>query len=200
MGDSDFHSFSSPLRSSSPAILLAFWYVIDCNICEWRATENAAKYCRNYFCKNIFCSELIKKSQAKPHSYGKNNFFCQNSFIFEFSAKNYPYMVGFITICKSSFFLMFCQILLLYEIFMRSFSTTEKRREMKFCAGVSFPWRNAHAKFCSDRLSSFGGTKNAKTFCHIFVHFITDHRWPGISCLGNTGTGQSEPSSSSCWG
>ncbi len=49
----------------------------------------------------------------------------------------------------------------------RTVSVAEKRSELKFRARVSFPRRNACAKFCSDRLCRCGAmnNKNAKTFC-----------------------------------
>ncbi len=75
-------------------------------------------------------------------------------FIFEFSAQNYPYTGGVVTICKSSIFDLFNQFFLLYETVVYSFSATEKRSEVKFCTRVSFPRCNGCAKFRSDGPSS----------------------------------------------
>ncbi len=47
-------------------------------------------------------------------------------FIFAFSTQNYHCAVGFVTICKSSFFDLFHHFLLLYENFMCSFSTMQR--------------------------------------------------------------------------
>ncbi len=81
-------------------------------------------------------AKICKNSKIVGKNYSKNNFFAKTISILEFSAQNYPCTVGFVTICKSSIFDLFHQLLLLYENFVCSFSGTEKRSEVKFCTPV----------------------------------------------------------------